>query len=276
MNNRVRVFSADLTPARKGDIMFLAIDIGNTNITMGAYNGNELQFTSRLATDRAKTPDQYAIEFNQVFSLYKADPSAFGGCAVSSVVPELSGEICSAIERTTGIKPMLLGPGIKTGMNILIDNPAQLGADLLAGCIGAAALYELPCLVIDLGTASKISMIDKNGAFRGCAIAPGIGISLEALSARTSQLPNISLKTPARAIGKNTIDSMQSGTVFGYASMIDGLCEKFEDELGEKVASTVATGGLAKDLIKSCKRDIAYNGELILYGLKVLYEKNRK
>lgn len=256
--------------------MFLAIDIGNTNITMGAYNGNELQFTSRLSTDRAKTPDQYAIEFNQVFSLYKADPSAFGGCAVSSVVPELSGEICSAIERITGVKPMLLGPGIKTGMNILIDNPAQLGADLLAGCIGAAALYELPCLVIDLGTASKISMIDKNGAFRGCAIAPGIGISLEALSARTSQLPNISLKTPARAIGKNTIDSMQSGTVFGYASMIDGLCEKFEDELGEKVASTVATGGLAKDLIKSCKRDIVYNGELILYGLKVLYEKNHK
>ena len=171
---------------------------------------------------------------------------------------------------------MVLGPGIKTGMNILIDNPAQLGADLLAGCVGAAALYKLPCLVIDLGTASKISVIDKNGSFRGCTIAPGIGISLEALSAKTSQLPSISLKTPDHAIGTNTLDSMQSGTVFGFAAMLDGLCEKLEDELGEKVETTVATGGLAKDLVKSCKREIVYNGDLILYGLKVLYEKNNR
>ncbi len=184
--------------------------------------------------------------------------------------------ICDAVEKLTGCKPMLLGPGIKTGMNILIDNPAQLGADLLAGCVGAAALYPLPCLVIDLGTASKISVVDKNGAFCGCTIAPGIGISLEALSAKTSQLPSISLKTPARAIGKNTVDSMQSGTVFGFAAMIDGVCEKLEEELGDKIMTTVATGGLAKDLIKSCKRDIIYNGDLVLYGLKVLYEKNRK
>ena len=256
--------------------MLLVIDIGNTNITLGAYNKDELAFVSRLATDKSKTPDQYAVDFQQIFALYETPLSSFSGAAISSVVPELTGTMSEAIQKITGCKPMVLGPGIKTGMNILIDNPAQLGADLLAGCVGAAALYPLPCLVIDLGTASKISVIDKNGAFCGCTISPGIGISLDALSARTSQLPSISLKTPARAIGKNTVDSMQSGTVFGYAAMLDGLCEKLEEELGDKVMTTVATGGLAKDLVKSCKREITYNGHLILYGLKVLYEKNRK
>ncbi|MBQ2694623.1 MAG: type III pantothenate kinase [Clostridia bacterium] len=256
--------------------MLLTIDIGNTNITMGVYNKNELVFVSRLATDRSRTPDQYAVEFKQIFSLYDTPQNSFEGAAISSVVPELSASVSDAVKKVTGCNPMILGPGIKTGMNILIDNPAQLGADLLAGAIAAAALYPLPCLVIDLGTASKISVINKGGAFCGCTIAPGIGISLDALSARTSQLPSISLKTPARAIGKNTIDSMQSGTVFGYASMLDGMCEKLEEELGEKVMTTVATGGLAKDLVKSCKREIAYNGELILHGLKVLYEKNKK
>lgn len=256
--------------------MLLAIDIGNTNITMGVYNKNELVFVTHIATDRSRTPDQYAVEFRQIFALYDMPQNSFEGAAISSVVPELSATMSKAVEKITGHKPMILGPGIKTGMNILIDNPAQLGADLLAGGVGAAALYPLPCLVIDLGTASKISVIDKNGSFCGCTISPGIGISLDALSARTSQLPNISLKTPARAIGKNTIDSMQSGTVFGYAAMIDGLCEKLEEELGDEVKTTVATGGLARDLVKSCKRDIVYNGELVLYGLKVLFEKNKK
>lgn len=256
--------------------MLLAIDIGNTNITLGVYNKDELVFVTHIATDRSRTPDQYAVEFKQIFALYDMPQNSFEGAAISSVVPELSATMRKAVEKITGHRPMLLGPGIKTGMNILIDNPAQLGADLLAGGVGAAALYPLPCLVIDLGTASKVSVIDKNGSFCGCTISPGIGISLDALSARTSQLPNISLKTPARAIGKNTVDSMQSGTVFGYAAMIDGLCEKLEEELGDTVKTTVATGGLARDLVKSCKREIIYNGELVLYGLKVLFEKNRK
>ncbi len=256
--------------------MFLAIDIGNSNITLGAYEDEKLVFHSRMSTDRTKTADQYAVEFQQIFILNGASETSFDSAAISSVVPELSGEVSEAVEKLTGCKAMLLGPGIKTGMNILIDNPAQLGADLLAGCVAAAALYPLPCLVIDLGTASKVSVIDKNGAFCGCAIAPGVRISLEALSEKTSQLPNISLKTPSHAIGKNTLDSMQSGTVFGFAAMVDGLCDKLEAELGEKAATTVATGGLAKDLIKSCRRDIIYNRELILQGLQILYKKNNK
>lgn len=255
--------------------MFLAIDLGNTNITFGAYDNDNLVFISRIATDRLKTSDQYAVEFRQIFHLHNKPAHGFTGVAVSSVVPELNNAICQALELLTGHKPMLLCPGIKTDMNILIDNPSQLGADLLAGCVGAVALYPLPCLVIDLGTASKISVIDKKGAFRGCTIAPGIGISLDALSAKTSQLPSISLKTPGRAIGTNTTDSMQAGTVLGFASMIDGLCDKLEAELGEGPAYVVATGGLAEDLIKSCSRKIEYNRELILFGLKVISEKNK-
>lgn len=256
--------------------MLLTIDIGNTNITMGVYDGDSLLFVTRLATDRARMKAEYAVKFKQILALYGVDAAALTGAAMSSVVPELTERVCDAVALLCGCRTMVLGPGIKTGMNILIDNPAQLGADLLAGCVGAAALYPLPCLVIDLGTASKISVVDANGAFRGCTIAPGLGISLEALSARTSQLPNISLKTPSHAIGTNTVDSMQAGTVLGAAAMIDGLCAILEAELGEPVKTTVATGGLAGDLIKSCKREILYNADLVLHGLKVLYEKNRK
>ncbi len=253
--------------------MLLTIDIGNSNITFGAFKDNDIIFSARLATDRNKTPEQYAIEFIQIFNLYNINEK-FCGAAISSVVPELSETVSKAVEIISGCKPLIIGPGVKTGMNIKIDNPAQLGADLLAGCVGACALYPLPCLVVDLGTASKISVIDKDGAFRGCAIAPGIGISLDALSQKTSQLPNISLKTPKHAIGTNTLDSMQSGTVFGFASMIDGLCEKFTQELNQSDVFITATGGLAEDLVKSCRVKIEYNPHLILYGLKVIYEKN--
>lgn len=255
--------------------MLLTVDIGNTNISMGAFRGDELKFVSRVSTDRSKTPDQYALEFSGLFDLYSVK-EPFSGVAVSSVVPEITSHVCRAIEKVTGCKALVLGPGVKTGMNILIDNPAQVGADLIGGCVGAASLYELPCLVIDLGTATKISVVDENGAFRGCTISPGIGISLDALSARTSQLPNIPLSTPDHSIGTNTVDSMQSGIVFGTAAMLDGLCDKLEEELGTEVKTVVATGGLSGDIIKSCRREIIHNGQLILLGLKAIYEKNTK
>ncbi len=254
--------------------MLLTIDVGNTNITLGVFKEDTLLFVSRIATNRAKMPDQYAIEFKQILTLYGVCSEGFVGCAISCVVPELSQTICDAAYTVTQSRIVLLGPGVKTGINILVDNPAQVGADLVAGAVGAIDLYPLPCLVADLGTATKISVINSDGAFCGCTIAPGVGISLEALSARTSQLPSISMKTPAKAIGKNTIDSMQSGIVFGNAAMLDGLCEKLEAELGEKVKTTVATGGLAQDLVKSCRRDIIYKGDLILHGLKIIFMKN--
>ncbi len=254
--------------------MFLAIDIGNTTICIGVYEGKTSKFISRIATNKSKEPVEYIIVFKQIFEMNGITPDDINGSAISSVVPEVTKSIINAVSYLIGCTPMVLGPGIKTGMKIMIDNPAQLGADLLAGCIGAAAIYALPCIVIDMGTATKISVIDKDGNFRGCAIAPGVKISLNALSERTSQLPNISLNTPDHAIGTNTLDSMQSGTVYGFASMIDGLCDKFEAELNQGKVSLVATGGLAQTLVKSCSKDIVYNGELVLYGLKVLYEKN--
>ena len=251
--------------------MFLAIDIGNSNITIGTFVGDNIKFISRIATDKSKTSDQYAVELKLLFSLYNCDISSLDSAAISSVVPELSEKIRLAVNTVTGLNAEILSAEVNKKMKVLIDNPKQLGSDLLAGCVGAASLYKLPCIVIDLGTASKVSIIDKNGNFKGCAIAPGIGISLDALSEKTSQLPNISLETPSHSIGTNTNDSMRSGTVFGFASMIDGLCDRFEEELDEGVCSVVATGGLAEDLIKSCKRQIVYNKELILYGLKVLF-----
>ena len=191
-------------------------------------------------------------------------------------MPELTGAISHAAKRITGSEPIVLGPGVKTGINILADDPSQAGADLVAASVAAANLYELPCFVIDLGTATKINVIDERGSFCGCAIAPGVGISLEALSANTSQLPAISLSTPKKAIGTNSIDCMQSGVVFGTAAMLDGLCDRMEQELGRKVKSFVATGGLSGEIIKSCNHKMTYDPELILKGLRIIYEKNRK
>lgn len=214
--------------------MLLTVDIGNTNLTIGAYSGEELKFVARLATDRSRTEDQYAIELKSIFDLHGYAFDQFSGSAISSVVPELTGAVAHAAKRITGNDPVVLGPGVKTGINILADDPSQAGADLVAASVAAANLYELPCFVIDLGTATKINVIDENGVFCGCAIAPGVGISLEALSARTSQLPAISLSTPKKAIGTNSIDCMQSGVVFGTAAMLDGLCDRMERELGKK------------------------------------------
>ncbi len=256
--------------------MLLTIDIGNTHITLGAFKGDDIQFVSRLATDRARTQDQYAIELNDIFLLYNISPKNFQGAAISSVVPELSAEIINAVTMLIRKKPLLLTPGIKTGVNILTDNPAQVGGDLIAGTVAANNLYPLPCIVADLGTATKVSAIDENGSFLGCAIAPGVAISVEALSSRTSQLPRFSFETPPRSIGKNTIESMQSGIVFGTAAMIDGICDRFEQEFGKKFKTIVATGGLSKDITKNCRHKIIYNGELLLYGLKVIYEMNLK
>ena len=256
--------------------MLLTVVIGNTNLTIGAYSGEELKFVARLATDRSRTEDQYAIELKSIFDLHGYAFDQFSGCAISSVVPELTGAVAHAAKRITGNDPVVLGPGVKTGINILADDPSQAGADLVAASVAAANLYELPCFVIDLGTATKINVINENGAFCGCAIAPGVGISLEALSARTSQLPAISLSTPKKAIGTNSIDCMQSGVVFGTAAMLDGLCDRMERELGKKVKSFVATGGLSGEIIKSCNHQMIYDPELILKGLRIIYEKNRK
>ena len=254
--------------------MILTADIGNTNITLGVFQGDTPVCISRLATQRHRTSDQYAIELNSVFELEKID-THFEGAIISSVVPEITRSLKDAIKKVTGCDALVVAAGIKNGLKIATDNPKELGADLVAGAVGAIAQYTLPCLVIDLGTATKISVIDENGVFAGCTIAPGIGISLDALSARTSQLPAIDLSAPNHAIGTNTIECIRSGTVLGNAAMIDGMAERLEKELGKPIKTLVATGGLAKEVVACCNKDIIYNKDLVLQGLLVIYRKNR-
>ena len=256
--------------------MILAVDIGNTNITIGVYHQDEVRFVSRIATDRSRTSDQYAAELSSVFGLYGADCADFEGTIISSVVPELTNIIKESIEFITKHSPVIIGPGVKTGLDIKIDNPAQLGADLVAGAVGAIHKYELPCLVLDMGTATKISVLDSKGTYRGCTIAAGVRIALNALSSGTSQLPAISLDAPDSAIGTNTISSMQSGTVLGTAAMIEGLCARLEESLGEKVKTIVATGGISEKIIKHCRIGLIHDPNLVLDGLKFIYNKNKK
>jgi type III pantothenate kinase len=254
--------------------MLLAIDAGNSNLTLGAWDGEALRFRARLATDSRLTPDQLAMQLADVFRLYRADPSRCADAVIGSVVSELTGALAQAAGTLTGREPLVLAPGVKTGLNIKIDNPAQLGADLIATAVAAKALFPLPCVVVDLGTATKLSAIDADGAFRGCAISAGLAISLEALAARTSQLPRIAFRAPPRCVGANSVDSMQSGTVFGTACMIDGMVARMEEELGAP-ATVVATGGLSRDIIRHCRREIIHNEDLALFGLREIWRKNR-
>ena len=254
--------------------MLLAVDMGNTNITMGAFKDDELIFTVRLSTITGKTADQYSIELEQILRLNNVSGSDFSASIISSVVPSLTESIRQTVKRVTGTEPVIVGPGIKTGINILIDNPAQLGADLLVGAVAAADKYPLPCLIVDLGTASKISAVGKDMSYRGCMIAPGVQISLNALSSNASQLPFIPLTAPKKAIGKNTIDSMQSGIIFGTASMVDGMVQRMKAELSED-ATVIATGGFSSTIIKYCKEKIIPDENLLLHGLKVIWEKNK-
>ena len=255
--------------------MLLTADIGNTNITIGIYDGEELRYRARLHTNRKKTADEYAVDLYAMSRLNRFVADDINGAIVSSVVPEITGAFVQAINLFCNVESMVLGPGIKSGLNIRIDNPAQLGADLVAGAVAAVNHYELPCVVIDLGTATKISVLDEQGTYCGCSIAPGVRISLETLSASASQLPAINLDVPTcPAYGKNTVASMQAGIILGTACMLDGMCDRIEESLGQKIMSVVITGGHARGIIKHCKRDHTFCPDLLLEGLRIIYNKN--
>ncbi len=253
--------------------MLLAIDIGNTNITLGAYDSNILEFTARLATEPKKTSDQYAVEIKMLLQLYGIETEEIEDAIIASVVPTVAKSVSNAVSKLCHIVPLMLGPGVKTGLNIKIDNPAQLGADLVAGAVGALDAYTMPCVVIDMGTATTLTVLDRSGALLGGAIAAGVRLTLKALTENTAQLTSIPIEAPASVIGTNTTACMQSGLVYGTAAMLDGLLEHIELELGE-APTLVATGGLSKEIIEHCKRNIIYNENLLLEGLRVIYEKN--
>ena len=253
--------------------MLLTVDVGNTNIKLGVYKNDELVFTSRIATDRSMTEDQFALRIRDILSLRGFSPSEFRGAIVSSVVPEVNRRLRTGIELILGKKPLVLGAGIKTGLNIKIDDPSVLGADLVAGAVGAKEKYGYPCLVLDLGTATKVSAISEKGDYLGVSISPGVRLSLNALANGASQLSQISLISPDHAIGTNTVDSMRSGLVYGTADLLDGMITRMEVELGYSVKAIVATGGLC-DICANCRHDILIDKGLILDGLNYIYKKN--
>lgn len=255
--------------------MIFAIDMGNTNIVLGCIRENDILFEERLSTNLSKTALEYAIDFKNLFEIYDIDASAVKGAIISSVVPPLTDTIADAVLKVTGKKPMIVGPGVKSGLNIKIDDPAQLGADLVTGAVAAVAEYPTPLAVIDMGTATTISYIDKDGAFCGGPVIPGVASAVSSLVSATSQLVKISLMPPKKVIGTNTVDSMKSGAVYGNAALIDGMLDRMEEETGEKL-NVIATGGIAKVVIPFCKRKIKIDDSLLLKGLKVIFDRNYK
>lgn len=255
--------------------MLLAIDIGNSNIVVGFVEKGTILRKARMSTDRIKTSDQYWIELKNILELFEISKESIEGVIISSVVPPVLNSCRTAVLKLTGIEPMVVGPGMKTGVNILLDNPAQVGSDLITAAVASLKEYPLPTIIVDMGTATTITVLDKNGAFIGGSICPGVRISSEALTQSTAQLPGISLEAPSKAIGKNTVDCMRSGIMLGAAAMLDGLVERMERELGQR-ATVVATGGIARYVIPMCQKEIRYDHDLLLKGLVLLYEQNRK
>ncbi len=256
--------------------MILAIDIGNTNIVIGCCrdcHNRKIEFVERLSTN-ASTALEYAVSFKNVLELYGINNKEIDGAIISSVVPSVTDTISAAVKKITGFDSMIIGPGLKTGVSIMIDNPAQLGSDLVADAAAGIAEYPLPLIIIDMGTATTVSVIDEDKHYLGGMIIPGVNVSLNALISKTSQLPKISLVPPKRIIGRNTIECMKSGVLYSTAASIDGIIDRVQEELGRE-ATVVATGGLASSIIPMCRKEIIFDDELLLKGLIVIYEKNK-
>lgn len=254
--------------------MILAIDMGNTNIVIGCIDDEKIYFIERLSTDKTKTDLEYAMAFKTVLELYAIDIRQIEGAIISSVVPPVVNALIRAVEKIIGKTPFVVSPKLKTDLNIQMDTPQTLGSDLIVDAVAGIKEYGAPLIIIDMGTATTMSVVDKNGNYVGGMIAPGIRLSMDALSSNAAQLYKISLESPKNAIGKNTIDCMKSGLVLGAASMIDGLIDRMEEELGYKT-TIIATGGLAKVVVPLCKREITIDDDLLLKGLKIIYDKNR-
>lgn len=260
--------------------MILAIDMGNTNIVIGCVDDEKIYFEERLSTNHLKTELEYAIDFKTILEIYHIEREEIKGAIISSVVPQLINVIKTAVEKIVGITPLIVGPGVKTGLNILMDQPRQLGSDLVVDAVAALHEYGTPAIVIDIGTATTISAVDDKENYVGGVILPGVRVSVDSLVSRTAQLPRISLEAPKRVIGKNTVECMQSGIIYGNASCIDGMIDRMSEELcqstgkAKKEIKVIATGGLAGVIIPYCKNKIIQDSNLLLKGLKVIYDKN--
>lgn len=259
---------------RKAGLMIIAVDIGNTNIVVGAIESDSILFTERISTHTDKTELEYALDFKLIFELHHIANAQIEGSIISSVVPPLSNIIKTALAKLLSKDPLVVGPGVKNGLSIRIDNPAQLGSDLVVTAVAAIASYPVPSIVIDMGTATTFSVINSKRQYIGGAIVPGAVVALNSLSSQTSQLPFISLDAPKQVIGSNTIDCMKSGSLFGTAAMIDGMIRRIRAELREN-AIVIATGGIAHAILPYCEEEISYEPDLLLKGLGLIYKKNQ-
>ena len=255
--------------------MILTIDIGNSNIVLGGVREDTIVFEARLRTEATKTSDQYCVDLKILLDMYGVRPEDVEGCIISSVVPQVLNSFQTAIKKLTGKTGLVVGPGIKTGLDIRLENPGQTGADLVVADVAALREHKPPLIVIDMGTATTMSVLDSNGAHIGGCIIPGVKISLDALTDRTALLPGLQLDQPKRAIGRNTIDAMRSGIMIGTACMLDGMIDRMEQELGCKT-TVIATGGIAKFIVPLCKTPIIYDKDLLIKGLVALYRDNKK
>ena len=255
--------------------MILTVDIGNSNVVLGGVEGNRIVFKARIVTDPIKTSDQYCAELKTMLELFGIYPQDIEGSIIASVVPPVLNSFRTAVRKLTGKNCLVVGPGLKTGLNILIDSPAQTGADLVVGAVAALREYRPPLIVVDMGAATTISVLDQNGSLIGGCVCPGVKISLDALTNRTALLPGISLDQPKRAIGRNTIDCMRSGIMLGTACMLDGLIERMENELGMKT-TVLLTGGIGKFILPMCQTKMIYEEDLLTKGLAILYQENRR
>ena len=255
--------------------MIFAIDVGNTNIVVGCIDDTGVCFIERISTNTKQTEMEYAIRLKSVLELHEVAYERIEGCIISSVVPQLTDLIRKAVDKLLHVPIKIVGPGLKTGLNIRIDDPATLGSDLLVDSVAALAEHSVPMIIIDMGTATTFCVINEKKQYIGGLVVPGVKTSLQSLVTNTSLLQHISLQPPKKIIGSNTMDAMRGGIIYGNASMVDGMIDRISEELGAK-CTLIATGGLAGDIIPYCKHDIIIDDNLLLKGLKIIYEKNRR
>lgn len=255
--------------------MILALDVGNTNIVVGCLDDENVFFECRLSTDKNKTEAEYAVIFKNLIDIYDVDMNKISGAIISSVVPPITNVLKNAVFTVTGCEPVEVDIKMNHGLVINTKNPEELGNDLIVAAVAGLDKFKPPLVIFDMGTATTISVIDSDGVFRGVSILPGVKTAMYALFDNASQLPAIKIEAPKSVIGTNTIECMQSGAVYGNASMMDGMIDRIERELGEKT-TVLATGGLARFLIPHCTHKIEYDENMMLKGLQILYNKNKK
>lgn len=256
--------------------MFLAIDVGNTEIEYGVLDDDGICFSSRLASDRRRTADEYAVLFRDLLHIHHITEEEISGGIIASVVPPMKKIMQDAVYSFTGRRCLIVGPGVKNGLRIRLDNPAELGADQVCAAVAAIAEYRLPAIIFDMNTATTVSVISGSGDYMGGMIIPGVALGLDALCRSSSLLPQISMdRLPDKLIGANTEECMKSGVIFGTACMIDGLIDRITEKTGGD-PTVILTGHVAPSVAKACRRKTVTDDQLILKGLRIIYKKNQK